>query len=100
MTTSLQVESDLGSECTSSTSTSTITHSTIFECPKLDDIRGVFLQKLETILPETRNMTNADCLALLMGDDPPQEIENLLYRFLTSLFRRRLGILAAQGEGL
>ena len=45
-------------------------------------------------------MTNADCLALLMGDDPPQEIENLLYRFLTSLFRRRLGILAAQGEGL
>ena len=63
-------------------------------------IRGVFLQKLETILPETRNMTNADCLALLMGDDPPQEIENLLYRFLTSLFRRRLGILAAQGEGL
>ena len=29
-----------------------------------------------------------------------QEIENLLYRFLTSLFRRRLGILAAQGEGL
>ena len=72
----------------------------IFECPKLDDIRGVFLQKLETILPETRNMTNADCLALLMGDDPPQEIENLLYRFLTSLFRRWLGILAAQGEGL
>ena len=62
--------------------------------------RGVFLQKVETILPETRNMTNADCLALLMGDDPPQEIENLLYRFLTSLFRRRLGILAAQGEGL
>ena len=37
---------------------------------------------------------------LLMGDDPPLEIENLLYRFLTSLFRRRLGILAAQGEGL
>ena len=67
--------------------------------PKLDDIRGVFLQKLETILPETRNMTNSDCLALLMGDDPPQKIENLLYRFLTSLFRRRLGILAAQGEG-
>ena len=29
---------------------------------------------------------------LLMGDDPPQEIENLLYRFLTSIFRRRLGI--------
>ena len=52
------------------------------------------------MLPETRNMTNADCLALLMGDDPPQEIENLLYRFLTSIFRRRLGILAAQGEGL
>ena len=76
---------------------------TIFECPKLDDVRGDFFQKLETILPETRNMTNADCLALLMGDDPPQEImmiENLLYRFLSSLFRRRLGILAAQGEGL
>ena len=30
----------------------------------------------------------------------PQEIENLLYRTLTSLFKRRLGILAAQGEGL
>ena len=50
-------------------------------------------------------MSNAECLALLMGDDPPQEIENLLYRFLTSLFKRRLarrapGILAAQGEGL
>ena len=45
-------------------------------------------------------MTNADRLALLMGDDPPQKIENLLYRFLTSPFRRRLGILAAQGEGL
>ena len=29
-----------------------------------------------------------------------KEIENLLYRFLTSIFRRRLGILAAQGEGL
>ena len=46
---------------------------------------------------------NADCLAaLLMGDDPPQEIENLpYYRFSTSLFKRRLGILAAaQGEGL
>ena len=43
-------------------------------------------------------------ICLLMGDDPPQdsEIENLLYRhgFLTSLFKRRLGILAAQGEGL
>jgi len=62
----------------------------------------MFFQKLETILPETRNMTNADCLALLMGDEPPQEIENLPYRFLTrtSLFKRRLGILAAQGEGL
>ena len=70
------------------------------EIERMDDIRGVFLQKLETILPETRNMTNADCLALLMGDEPPQEIENLLYRFLSSLFRRRLGILAAQGEGL
>ena len=46
----------------------------------MDDIRGDFSQKLETILPETRNTTNADCLALLMGDDPPQEIENLLYR--------------------
>ena len=69
----------------------------VFSC--YDYPRG-FFQKLETILPETRNMTNADCLALLMGDDPPQEIENLLYRFLTSLFRRRLGILAAQGEGL
>ncbi len=41
-------------------------------------------QKLETILPETRNMTNAEFLALLMGDDPPQEIENLFYRFLTA----------------
>ena len=73
----------------------------VFSC--YDYPRG-FFQKLETILPETRNMTNADCLALpvLMGDDPPQpeEIENLLYSFLTSLFRRRLGILAAQGEGL
>ena len=77
----------------------TIIH-TIFECPKLDDVRGDFFQRLETILPETRNMTNADCLALLMEDAPPQEIENLLYRFLTSLFKRRLGILAAQGEGL
>ena len=47
-------------------------------------------------------MTNAGCLALLMGDDPPQEIENLLYpgRFLTSLFRRRLGILEGRGRGL
>ena len=87
------------SRCCCGHDSETIMH-TIFECPKLDDIRGVFLQKLETILPETRNMTNADCLALLMGNDPPQEIENLLYRFLTSLFRRRLGILAAQGEGL
>ena len=33
-------------------------------------------------------MTNANYLALLMGDDPPQEIENLLYRFLTSLFMK------------
>ena len=49
-------------------------------------------------------MTNADCLALLMGDEPPQEIENLPYRFFKltseSLFKRQLGILAAQGEGL
>ena len=35
-----------------------------------------------------------------MGDDPPQEIENLLCKFLISIFKRRLGILAAQGEGL
>ena len=76
---------------------------TIFECPKLDDVRGDFLQKLETIFLQKLELeTNAaaDCLALLMGDDPPQEIENSLYRFLTSLFKRRLGILAAQGEGL
>ena len=76
---------------------------TIFECPKLDDVRGDFLQKLETIFLQKFELeTNAatDCLALLMGDDPPQEIENSLYRFLTSLFKRRLGILAAQGEGL
>ena len=26
-----------------------------FECPKLDDIRGDFSQKLETILPETQH---------------------------------------------
>ena len=45
-------------------------------------------------------MTNADCLALMMGDDPPQEIEDLFYRFDVSVFKRRLGILAAQGEGL
>ncbi len=70
--------------------------------PPLPRHQRSFLQKLEleTILPETRNTTNADYLALLMGDDPPQEIVNLPYRFLTSLFRRRLGILAAQGEGL
>jgi len=37
---------------------------------------------------------------MLLGDDPPQEIENLLYRFLIFIFKRRLGILAAQGEGL
>ena len=44
-------------------------------------------------------MTNADCLALLMGDDPPQEIENsLYYRFLTSLFKRRPDIPAAHRE--
>ena len=76
---------------------------TIFECPKLDDVRGDFLQKLETIFLQKLELeTNAatDCLALLMGDDLPQEIENSLYRFLTSLFKRRLGILAAQGEGL
>ena len=77
---------------------------TIFECPKLDDVRGDFLQKLETIFLQKLQVeleTNAatDCLALLMGDDPPQEIENSLYRFLTSLFKRRLGILAAQGPG-
>ena len=80
----------------------TIVH-TIFECPKLDDVRGDFFQKLETIFLQKLELeTNAatDCLALLMGDDPPQEIENSLYRFLTSLFKRRLGILAAQGEGL
>ena len=79
----------------------TIVH-TIFECPKLD-VRGDFLQKLETIFLQKLELeTNAatDCLALLMGDDLPQEIENSLYRFLTSLFKRRLGILAAQGEGL
>ena len=39
-------------------------------------------------------MSNAECLVLLVGDDPPQdpeqEVENLLYRFLTSLFKRRL----------
>ena len=38
----------------------------------------------------TRDMSNAECLALLMGDasDPPpqpEENENLLCRFLTSL---------------
>ena len=37
----------------------------VFSC--YDYPRG-FFQKLETILPETRNMTNADCLASLMGD--------------------------------
>ena len=66
----------------------TINH-TIFDCPKLDDVRSGFFQRLETILPETRDMSNAECLALLMGDDPPpgqpEENENLLCRFLTSL---------------
>ena len=68
------------------------------ECPKLDDIRGVLLQKLETILPETRSMTNADCLALLMGDDPPQEIENLLYRFLIWLLNYPGPVTKSQGR--
>ena len=51
-------------------------------------------------------MSNAECLVLLVGDDPPQdpqaeqEVENLLYCFLKSLLKRRLWILAAQGEGL
>ena len=78
----------------------TINH-TIFDCHKLDDVRSGFFkfQRLETILPEpeTRDMSNAGCLALLMGDNPPQENENLLYRFLTSLLKRRLGILSRLG---
>ena len=41
---------------------------TIFECPKLDDVRGDFLQKLETIFLQKLQVeleTNAatDCLA-------------------------------------
>ena len=77
--------------CGHGSETTRINHTTsIFDCLKLDDVRSGFFQRLETILPETRDMSNAECLALLMGDasDPPpqpEENENLLCRFLTSL---------------
>jgi len=59
-----------------------------------------FSGRLEDLWPQARESSSAKCLEILVGDDPPQEIENLLYRFLISIFKRRLGILAAQGEGL
>jgi hypothetical protein len=60
--------------CGHDSETTRINHTTsIFDCLKLDDVRSGFFQRLETILPETRDMSNAGpgCLALLMGDDPP-----------------------------
>ena len=68
----------------------------------MDDVRvrGDFFPEIRNDLTRDAQHDERGLLALLMGDDPPQEIENSLYRFLTSLFRRRLGILAAQGEGL
>jgi len=77
----------------------TITH-TVFDCPKFDSDRSDFFGRLEELWPQARDSSNAKYLETLMGDDPPQEIENLLYRSLISIFKRRLDILAAQGEGL
>ena len=54
--------------CGDGSETRTITH-TIFDCPKLEDVRNDFSQKLDIILPETRDHHGIICRALESSEE-------------------------------
>ena len=77
--------------CGHGSETTRINHTTsIFDCLKLDDVRSGFFQRLETILPEraicrTRSAWLCSWGMPVIRPPQPEENENLLCRFLTSL---------------
>lgn len=75
--------------CCSAGVEETIKHA-VFDCKAHDDIRAEFLRRVKEVHPPFGEMsTDARRLSLLLLDDTPKEIDNILYRFLIQLFASR-----------
>ena len=61
----------------------------LFVCRCHAEIRGEFLERVEAVCPAFRSMSTDARLRLIMSDDTPKEIHNLLYRFLIQIFASR-----------
>ena len=73
----------------------------MFECSCYDDVRDEFLDRVRRIDPLFGMASTETRLRVLLGDDTPKEIDNVLYRFLINIFasrEERLDSLAAGGR--
>ena len=71
----------------------------LFECKTHDEIRAEFLGRVEKVYPPFGGMSADVRLSLLLSDDTPKEIDNILYRFLIQLFASRERGLASGPAG-
>ena len=88
-------------KCCDRSESESIAHA-MFVCPAHNGIREVFIAKCSRVYPEFAGMNTDQRLCLLMADDPPIALENILYHYLikvTASRESRLGILAAQEKG-
>ena len=89
-------------KCCSAGVAETVQHA-MFECSCYDDVRDEFLDRVRRIDPLFGMASTETRLRVLLGDDTPKEIDNVLYRFLINIFasREELGwILWPPGVGL
>ena len=84
--------------CCSAGAEETIKHA-VFDCKAHDEIRAEFLGRVTEAYPPFGGMTTDARLSLLLSDDTPKEIDNILYRFLIQLFASRERGLASGPAG-
>ena len=71
----------------------------MFDCEAHDGIRAEFLERVKEAHPPFGGMSTDARLSLLLSDETPKEIDNILYRFLIQLFASRERGLASGPAG-
>ena len=71
----------------------------MFDCKAHDEIRAELLGRVTEAYPPLGGMATDARLSLLLSDDTPKEIDNILYRFLIQLFASRERGLASGPAG-
>ena len=84
--------------CCSAGVDETIKHA-VFDCKAHDEIRAEFLGRVTEAYPPFGGTAADARLSLLLSDDTPKEIDNILYRFLIQLFASRERGLASGPAG-